>query len=126
MTVRECMRRSIWTSAAVLCLIIAAGWTEGEAGQQGERVGINAETVLNHDPLTAAAPEIETARLAKFWTVDRFLLDEGGPVFVDKDYAWSLLAKAKPDECFNGIGEAIGNPAPDGTCARGIPKVNDP
>ncbi|MET0493088.1 MAG: hypothetical protein ABW000_08150 [Actinoplanes sp.] len=39
----------------------------------------------------------------------------------DDQYSWKLLAKAKPDECFNGIGK----PYPAGPpCAEGQTKVN--
>src|SRR5512133_1382582 len=66
-----------------------------------------------------------TADLVKFWTLERFAVDGGQPVFVDQDHASSLLAKAKPDECFNGIGQPITKPDANGVSATGKPKVND-
>jgi hypothetical protein len=66
-----------------------------------------------------------TADLVKFWTLERFALDGRPPVFVDQDHASSRLAKAKPDECFNGIGQPITKPDANGVCATGKPKVND-
>ena len=34
-------------------------------------------------------------------------------------------AKAPVDECFNGVGKPLTYPDADGTCATGIPKVNE-
>ena len=67
----------------------------------------------------------QTANLIKFWAVERFALDGVARVFLDQGYETSLLAKAKPDECFNGIGEPITKPDANGVCATGQPKVND-
>ena len=69
--------------------------------------------------------EAQTANLIKYWTVERFVLDGVERVFVDRCYETSLLAKAKPDECFSGIGEPITKPDANGICATGQPKVND-
>jgi hypothetical protein len=66
-----------------------------------------------------------TAELVKFWALERFVVDGRKPIAVDQDHTSSLLAKAKPDECFNGIGEPITKPEANGVCATGRPKVND-
>ncbi|HUZ01941.1 MAG TPA: hypothetical protein VMU89_16460 [Thermomicrobiaceae bacterium] len=43
------------------------------------------------------------------------------PIFVNGPYTASLLAKAQPDECFNGVGNVY---PPGPPCAQGQPKVN--
>lgn len=74
------------------------------------------ECPLLHPPL---------AGLVKFWALERFAIDGKPPVLRDSRYQTSLLAKAKPDECFNGVGEPITKPDANGVCATGQPKVND-
>jgi hypothetical protein len=69
--------------------------------------------------------ETPTAELVKFWTLERFAIDGNEPIFVDQDLTPTVLAKAKPDECFNGIGQPITKPDANGVCATGVPKVND-
>lgn len=104
------------TAAAQIAKALPLTLEDGGGAGEGSPDGGN-------DLLTPAV--LETGRLARFWTIDRFLLDDGGPVFVHKKYDWDLLAKARPDECFNGIGQPITRPDANGVCATGQPKVND-
>lgn len=78
----------------------------------------------------------EAAKLAKFWTHERFVFDEGfGPLLAKPTLERRLLAKAEVDECFYGAGEPITEPAFDqygeahcpplaGSDASGRPKRN--
>jgi hypothetical protein len=71
------------------------------------------------------SPANEMGRLVRFWTIDRFSLDSDGSVRVRPRFHKNLLAKAKPDECFNGVGQQYGAPDANGACELGEPKVND-
>lgn len=45
----------------------------------------------------------EVERLARFWVVDRFFINGDKPVVEDPKLERKLLAKAQPDECFEGL-----------------------
>ncbi len=112
--------------ATALCLAVALGC--GPAPSQVETLNAGSEQLFT--PGDAASPGAltahqESAALARFWAVDRFLLDGEFGVPIVRAYDSTLLAKAKPDECFNGVGKTIGKPDADGKCAEGQPKVND-
>ncbi len=66
----------------------------------------------------------EVARLARFWAVDRFFINGDVPVTEQPKLAIDLLAKAEPDECYDGLGGQSLVPEPDGSCPVGIPKTN--
>jgi hypothetical protein len=118
-----------WSMLVLVLVLAACGKVRQEAEpDEGETVDVGAEDLFADEVLGASstlAAGNPTSRLARFWALDRFVLDHGRPVFVKKSLAWNLLAKARPDECFNGIGEPITYPRADGTCATGQPKVND-
>ncbi|MBX5481140.1 MAG: hypothetical protein IRZ16_04715 [Myxococcaceae bacterium] len=64
--------------------------------------------------------------LIRFWVADRFKFDNHKPVPYSPKYDVELLAKAQPDECFNGIGQPIGHPPCTGAFPdSGQPKTND-
>jgi hypothetical protein len=64
------------------------------------------------------------AGLLKFWTIDRFRLDDDTPVRLDPTLATEVLAKAPVDECFTTVGGPY-PPVVDQKCEQGIPKRND-
>ncbi len=90
----------------------------------------------NADDTLASILKSEAAKLAKFWTHDRFVFDEGfGPLLPKPTLERRLLAKAEVDECFYGAGEPIAEPVFDGcgdatcpplvgTTEAGTPKRN--
>ena len=64
--------------------------------------------------------------LVRFWVADRFGYDDHKPVPLDPKYDVRLLAKAQPDECFNGIGQPIGHPDSNGQCNGPFPDTGTP
>ena len=113
-----------WWQNALFALVMTGGLAATACGpaEEGE-----AEAVAAAESAATAAPSLppETAKLLRFWALDRYFLDESFGVFLHPEFKTSLLAKAKPDECFNGVGMTSGKPDANGECEKGQPKVND-
>jgi hypothetical protein len=124
--------RTRWAKHAWLLVVLAmSGCTAAkeEPTSADEAVSDGANQLFKDEvvtpPLQALTAQAHTAHLARFWAIDRFFLDGGAPVFVRKSLDAEVLAKASPDECFNGVGQPITYPDANGKCATGQPKVND-
>lgn len=67
-------------------------------------------------------PPLDQAALESFW--HSMYPDSMGIANASNVYTYELLAKAQPDECFNGIGipMTVTDIVPD--CVNGVPKVN--
>jgi len=68
----------------------------------------------------------EIERMVRFWVLERFFLDHDRPVLEKPSLERKLLAKAQPDECFDGVDFMIAaDGADDLVCPPGErPKVN--
>jgi hypothetical protein len=81
--------------------------------------------------VAALSTAIAAPAMGQSNNLERFWLDAFGPPLADSStdpYATmsrSLLAKARPDECFNGIGGEYLPLPPGAACEAGVPKVNE-
>lgn len=86
--------------AGLLALLVTGGWATASLAQTAQQ---------------------EATRLVQFWAQDRFVWDDHDAPYDITWFNYDVLAKAKHDECFNGIGVAA-TPAP--CAAPSIPKAN--
>ncbi|MBS2029506.1 MAG: hypothetical protein JST54_16510 [Deltaproteobacteria bacterium] len=131
------MKGGWWRRLVAACLL-AAGCSNAGApperlsnaaeAPRGEAVSEGAGDLFKSDqgvdnpellPLQGDAANV--AKLTAFWVSTRFLADHDHRVEMERVLDRDLLAKAQPDECFNGVGQPITKPP----CSTGMPKVND-